>query len=225
LRFDLLFLLVFRCAMPIPRLIPTARAIVLVVDSCNRAVLTPPSPPPAAGTQHSSTSLVLTVKQTLARLLQQPKLSGLPLLVLANKQDKEGAMSTEEIARLLDLAAALDGVRDWRIAGCNALTGEGVAAGFQWLNVIIAAPTNFQAKTNAGPTKGILGILGPDNTSSVSVTTGTVTSHDDSTNTTADVTAAELLAAAKDAAPQRPVIPANAVEQPTSVEGAVPRAA
>ena len=154
-----------RCAMPIPRFLPTARAIVLVVDSCDLARLTPPAeplPPLSASfvqdlrtqplaEQHAAFEMLRTrmnVKQMLQALLKQDKLQGRPLLVVANKQDQEGVMSTDEIARLLNLAA-LDGVRDWRIAGCNALTGDGLTSAFQWLNVIIAADKLPSAESRA----------------------------------------------------------------------------
>ncbi|GMN23547.1 hypothetical protein TIFTF001_047566 [Ficus carica] len=59
------------------------------------------------------------------------RLSGASLLILANKQDIKGALSPEEIAKVLNLEA-MDKTRHWRIVGCSAYTGEGLIEGFDW---------------------------------------------------------------------------------------------
>lgn len=53
-----------------------------------------------------------------------------PLLVLANKQDLPAAMQAVEIATVLRLAEL---PRAWQIVATNALTGEGVDRGLEWL--------------------------------------------------------------------------------------------
>jgi len=67
----------------------------------------------------------------LRMLLQQERLAGASLLVFANKQDIEGALSPEEIREALEL----DGVttRHWRIGACSAYTGSGLAHGVDWI--------------------------------------------------------------------------------------------
>lgn len=63
--------------------------------------------------------------------LQEEKLSGVPLLVFANKQDLISAMSAAEISTALQL----DNIRErtWQIQACSAKTGEGLQAGMEWL--------------------------------------------------------------------------------------------
>ena len=42
-------------------------------------------------------------KQELDLMLQEEEVKGLPVLILANKQDEEGALKEEEIMTALDL--------------------------------------------------------------------------------------------------------------------------
>ena len=51
--------------------------------------------------------------------------------MLANKQDLPGAMSSEEIANVLELHGIEK--RHWRIQGCSAVTREGLAEGVDWI--------------------------------------------------------------------------------------------
>ncbi|KAL3332077.1 hypothetical protein AABB24_032605 [Solanum stoloniferum] len=68
----------------------------------------------------------------LHNLLKEERLSGASLLIFANKQDIQGALSPDEIAKVLDLEA-MDNSRHWRIVGCSAYTGDGLLEGFDWL--------------------------------------------------------------------------------------------
>ena len=70
--------------------------------------------------------------EELAELLEEEKMEGKPLLVLANKQDLITALSPEEIADTLNLFS-LQGQRPWQIQPCSAKTGEGLAEGMKWL--------------------------------------------------------------------------------------------
>eukprot|EP00735_Rhodelphis_limneticus_P006977 TRINITY_DN19454_c0_g1::TRINITY_DN19454_c0_g1_i1::g.17175::m.17175 TRINITY_DN19454_c0_g1::TRINITY_DN19454_c0_g1_i1::g.17175 ORF type:complete len:193 (-),score=42.08,sp/A8ISN6/ARL3_CHLRE/60.11/4e-77,Arf/PF00025.16/8.1e-63,SRPRB/PF09439.5/1.5e-13,G-alpha/PF00503.15/0.0046,G-alpha/PF00503.15/7.6e-07,Gtr1_RagA/PF04670.7/3.2e-11,MMR_HSR1/PF01926.18/9.4e-10,Miro/PF08477.8/3.7e-09,Ras/PF00071.17/6.9e-09,AAA_18/PF13238.1/0.00049,AAA_18/PF13238.1/2e+03,AAA_17/PF13207.1/0.0023,GTP_EFTU/PF00009.22/34,GTP_ len=56
--------------------------------------------------------------EELQRLLEEEYLAGVPLLVMANKQDLLLAMSTDEIAKELGLLDLED--RTWQIQGCSA---------------------------------------------------------------------------------------------------------
>lgn len=71
-------------------------------------------------------------KEELHNLLKEERLSGSSLLILANKQDIQGALRPAEIAKVLNLEA-MDNSRHWQIVGCSAFTGEGLLAGFDWL--------------------------------------------------------------------------------------------
>ncbi|KAG5594456.1 hypothetical protein H5410_035688 [Solanum commersonii] len=68
----------------------------------------------------------------LHNLLKEERLSGASLLIFANKQDIQGALSPDEIAKVLNLEA-MDNSRHWRIVGCSAYTGDGLLEGFDWL--------------------------------------------------------------------------------------------
>ena len=73
--------------------------------------------------------------QELHRLSSELAEYDIPLLVFANKQDSEGAMSLEEIAKILhpqDLKQ-----KDWHIQPCSAKTGEGLYEGLEWLGSIV----------------------------------------------------------------------------------------
>lgn len=66
----------------------------------------------------------------LNELLEEEKLSGVPVLIFANKQDLMSAASASEIAEGLQLHTIRD--RQWQIQSCSALTGEGVKDGIDW---------------------------------------------------------------------------------------------
>ncbi|OIV93750.1 hypothetical protein TanjilG_07653 [Lupinus angustifolius] len=77
-------------------------------------------------------------KMELDNLLKEERLSGSSLLILANKQDIKGALTPEDIAKVLNLEA-MDKTRHWNIVGCSAYTGEGLLEGFDWLVQDIAS--------------------------------------------------------------------------------------
>ena len=67
-------------------------------------------------------------------LLEQEKLAGASLLILANKQDVRGALDAEEIAEALGLrVGSVFENRHWSIRGCSAVTGEGLVEGMDWM--------------------------------------------------------------------------------------------
>ncbi|XP_034787284.1 ADP-ribosylation factor-like protein 3 isoform X2 [Pan paniscus] len=67
----------------------------------------------------------------LAELLEEEKLSCVPVLIFANKQDLLTAAPASEIAEGLNLHTIRD--RVWQIQSCSALTGEGVQDGMNWV--------------------------------------------------------------------------------------------
>ncbi|KAJ1556241.1 ADP-ribosylation factor protein 3 [Cladochytrium tenue] len=75
--------------------------------------------------------------QELSRLLEEPQLSGVPLLVLANKQDVPEALPGDEIAVGLNLDSIRD--RQWKIQATSALHGDGVSEGLEWASAVCAA--------------------------------------------------------------------------------------
>ena len=91
------------------------------------------------------------VKEELDTVLEQERLAGASLLVLANKSDLEGALGKEAIAETLELGvetnsndddnAATTTMQDqpnhssrhWTIRASSAVTGEGLAESIEWL--------------------------------------------------------------------------------------------
>ena len=78
-------------------------------------------------------------RQQLRDILSQEKLAGASLLIFANKQDLGGALKFEEIAACLGLEDEDVGGRHWSIFGCSAVTGFGLASGFDWIVSDIAS--------------------------------------------------------------------------------------
>ncbi|KAI8810396.1 ADP-ribosylation factor-like 3-like protein [Cladochytrium replicatum] len=66
----------------------------------------------------------------LSLLLEEAKLVGVPLLVMANKQDLVTALPASEIATGLNLNTIRN--RPWQIQPCSAKTGDGVSEGMEW---------------------------------------------------------------------------------------------
>ncbi|KAK3248407.1 ADP-ribosylation factor protein 3 [Cymbomonas tetramitiformis] len=67
----------------------------------------------------------------LSKLLEEDKLAGVPLLVLANKQDLLNALPANEVAEGLNLFSIRD--RPWQIQPCSAKNGTGLQDGMEWL--------------------------------------------------------------------------------------------
>ncbi|KIO20999.1 hypothetical protein M407DRAFT_245629 [Tulasnella calospora MUT 4182] len=70
-------------------------------------------------------------KEELHALLQEDRLAGASLLVYANKQDLEGAMSAAEIRDALDLNALT--THHWKILSCSAVLGTNLVEGLDWV--------------------------------------------------------------------------------------------
>ncbi len=101
---------------------PSIQAIIFVVDSNDRDRVDAQN----GDDDHA--------KKHLHETLAEELLQGLPLLVLANKQDLKNAMKVEEVADRLGLHALRD--RPWYIHGCCAVSGDGVKEGIEWLTEI-----------------------------------------------------------------------------------------
>ena len=67
----------------------------------------------------------------LQQLLDEERLSHVPLLVMANKQDLLNALSEEEISAELGLFELRD--RIWQILPCSAKTGDGLQEAMEWI--------------------------------------------------------------------------------------------
>ncbi len=67
----------------------------------------------------------------LQQLLDEEKLSSVPLLIMANKQDLMNALSPDEITAELGLNELRE--RTWQILPCSARDGTGLQEGMEWL--------------------------------------------------------------------------------------------
>jgi ADP-ribosylation factor-like protein 1 len=64
-------------------------------------------------------------------MLSEDELKSVPVLVFANKQDVEGALSPGDISEKLGLAGQEKG-REWSVRGSCATKGEGLEEGLDW---------------------------------------------------------------------------------------------
>lgn len=78
-------------------------------------------------------------RDELQQLLIQERLAGASLLVLANKQDVNGALDVDAVADVLRLRTDHYAKRHWKIVACSAVTGEGLEAGLDWMVEDIAS--------------------------------------------------------------------------------------
>mmetsp|Transcript_19260 Transcript_19260/g.17496 ORF Transcript_19260/g.17496 Transcript_19260/m.17496 type:complete len:155 (-) Transcript_19260:106-570(-) len=72
-------------------------------------------------------------KHQLREILNQEKLAGSSLLIFANKQDLNGALTFDKIIEYLDLNNEDIAGRHWNIIACSAITGDGLINGFDWI--------------------------------------------------------------------------------------------
>jgi len=86
--------------------------VILVIDSTDRERLS-------------------ITREELQKMLAHEELSQASVLIYANKQDVNGAMTAGEISRLLNLTSVKK--HKWQIQGCCALTGEGLYQGLEWI--------------------------------------------------------------------------------------------
>lgn len=83
----------------------------------------------------------------LQQLLDEEKLSHVPLLIMANKQDLINSATPAEITAELGLNDLRD--RTWQILPCSAKTGDGLQEGMEWLVEQINQGKDAPAAENA----------------------------------------------------------------------------
>ncbi|CAG8544040.1 682_t:CDS:2 [Ambispora leptoticha] len=88
------------------------RAVIMVIDSTDRDRL------------HIS-------RGELHAMMEDENLKGAVLLVFANKQDMNGALSAAQISESLNLTSLRD--KQWHIQACCALSGDGLFEGLDWI--------------------------------------------------------------------------------------------
>ncbi|KAL1140210.1 hypothetical protein AAG570_000142 [Ranatra chinensis] len=72
-------------------------------------------------------------KETFDKMISSENLSGVPLLVLANKQDITDCMGVREVKPIFNKNAHLIGRRDCMVMPVSALNGDGIDEGIRWL--------------------------------------------------------------------------------------------
>jgi len=90
---------------------------IFVVDSCDR-------------------ERIQQVRDVLHWLVSEDELKKTAFLVLANKQDLEGAMDVKEVTERLELEKIKE--RKWFVQGASVKNGSGVQDGFDWLTQTIS---------------------------------------------------------------------------------------
>ncbi len=76
-------------------------------------------------------------RNELLALLQEERLAGASLLILANKQDLPSALSLDQIKEVLELDAIK--THHWMVLPCSAVTGKNVVEGMDWMVQDIAS--------------------------------------------------------------------------------------
>lgn len=71
--------------------------------------------------------------QAFNKVVQDPQLQGIPLLILVNKQDLEGSQGVEAIKNFFQDDFPSTGHLDYFIQPTSALSGDGLGIGIEWL--------------------------------------------------------------------------------------------
>mmetsp|Transcript_27973 Transcript_27973/g.59450 ORF Transcript_27973/g.59450 Transcript_27973/m.59450 type:complete len:194 (-) Transcript_27973:34-615(-) len=77
---------------------------------------------------------MVEAKEALYGILRHPELAGVPLLVVANKQDMAEAVGVSEISQLFELEGITD--RECHIHPCSALKRQGIEESIRWLTTV-----------------------------------------------------------------------------------------
>ncbi|KAH3768114.1 ADPribosylation factor subfamily protein [Pelomyxa schiedti] len=74
-------------------------------------------------------------REEFMKIVSEDALTGVPVLVFANKQDLPGGLAVGEVAQLMGVESLPSmSHKNWRIQGCCALTGDGLYEGLDWLS-------------------------------------------------------------------------------------------
>ncbi|XP_057822566.1 ADP-ribosylation factor isoform X1 [Cryptomeria japonica] len=101
-----------------------AQGLIFVIDSCDKERLK-------------------KAKQELDSLINDPELSSVKLLVMANKHDLPTAMNSVDMTERLGLGN-LSATRKWHVQSCSGKTGEGLHDALDWLASAIKEPNILQ---------------------------------------------------------------------------------
>lgn len=93
---------------------PQCHGIIFVVDSTDR-------------------SRIDECSETLRTIVMDDEIEGIPILMLANKQDKPERMEVQDIKEIFNRIAEHMSARDSRVLPVCALTGEGIKDSIEWM--------------------------------------------------------------------------------------------
>ncbi|QLG71784.1 hypothetical protein HG535_0C01330 [Zygotorulaspora mrakii] len=97
-----------------PKYYPQCHGIIFVVDSTDR-------------------SRIDECSEALRSIMMDEEVEGVPVLMLANKQDRPDTMEVQDIKEVFNKIAEHLSARDSRVLPVSALTGEGVREAAEWL--------------------------------------------------------------------------------------------
>lgn len=84
-------------------------------------------------------------RRELERVLKNEHLQELPVVVLANKQDKAGALTATELTERLNLRKMCND-RNWYVQPCSGKTGAGLSEGFRRLAHMVKTTSDSNIK-------------------------------------------------------------------------------
>lgn len=87
----------------------------------------------------NDTDRVEDAEAEIKGLMEAPDLEGVPLLVLANKQDLPYAITLNTLASRLKLSDYRN--RQWHCQACCAKSGDGLYEGLDWLSKTLSQTT------------------------------------------------------------------------------------
>ncbi|CAB3374709.1 ADP-ribosylation factor-related protein 1 [Cloeon dipterum] len=87
-------------------------------------------------------------KNAFDKMISSNFLEGVPLLVLANKQDIPDCMGVRDVKPIFNRSAHLIGRRDCMVMPVSALTGDGINEGINWLVDCIKRNNNLRPPRN-----------------------------------------------------------------------------
>ncbi|XP_046554652.1 ADP-ribosylation factor-related protein 1-like [Haliotis rubra] len=81
----------------------------------------------------SDTERIEESKAAFDKMITNNTLAGVPLMLLANKQDLDGCVKVSDMRTVFSPSQELIGHRDLHVSGVSALKGDGVNEGIHWL--------------------------------------------------------------------------------------------
>lgn len=95
------------------------------------------------------------VRKELHGILQEEELNHAVVLILANKSDQKNAVSSDELAKALDLQLLEQSKRKFCVQRSVALTGEGLKEGLVWLSKNMTPHTAKEQKEEQKEDKAV----------------------------------------------------------------------